>query len=675
MSSIISSLGIGSGIDVTSLVDQLVEVERSAPDNRLDSRQEKLETQISAYGQLSSSLSEFQSALSTIGSSDTFNSRAVSFPDTDILTPNSLDADAQVGDYQIEVTSIAAAQSLASPEFTDTDTPLGEGDLTIRFGSWTSYTSGGGPVGFTQNGDEAALTVSLSATDTLSDLADKINEQDSDLQASVVNTGSGYKLLLTAPSGSDTAIEIDADAALSQFAFKEGDFSMEQTQEASDAELKINGLSVTRPSNEVDDLITGLSFTINKASVGETVNFSISEENDTAQTAVEDFVDAYNTLYESMKSLTGIEIDEEDALVGSLSADGSAKSILSQIRSALTSSIPGLDDSGFSALTNLGIRTELDGTLSIDEDDFADAFENNFDDIANLFTRQASASNSAVSVGFGTYAAEAVAGTYEVVVTNEPEQGYANANAITAGFPLSTGSGSSYSFEVTVDGTTSQTITLPDNTNYADEDALATELQALINGDENISGVNASVSVSYNSTDSRFEFVSASYGEVSKVSFSSASTAMADIGITDAITGVAGEDAAGTIDGVTAFGSGNVLLPDVDSDLYGINLTVGSGSLGTSTITFSQGLAGELDTLIESILSTTGTIETRTETMTGQLESIENDREELDTRMELFEARLLAQFTAMEAVISSLQTSGDQVSTLLDTLPFTASSS
>jgi len=675
MSSIISSLGIGSGIDVTSLVDQLVEVERSSTDSRLDSKKETLETQISAYGQLSSSLSEFQSALSTLGSADTFNSRAVSFPDSDILTPNSLDADAQVGDYQIEVTAIAAAQSLASGEFESSDTAVGEGDLTIRFGSWDSYSSGSGPAGFTQNGDQAALTISLTATDTLSDLAEKINAEDTDLQASVINTGSGYKLLLTAPSGENNAIEIDADAALSQFAFKEGDYAMEQTQEAADAQLEINGLTVSRSSNEVDDLITGLSFSINKASVGETVNFSITEENDTAQTAVEDFVTAYNTLYESMKSLTSIESDEEDELVGSLNSDGSAKSIINQIRSVLTDTVPGLDSSGISALTNLGIRTEIDGTLSIDEDDFASAFENNFDDIAAIFTRQSSSSNSEISVGYGTYAAEAVAGTYDVVVTNEPAKGYANGGSVTAGFPLSTGTGSAYSFEVTVDGTKSETITLPDSTDYDDYDAMATELQSLINGDSNISGVNASVSVSYNSTDGRFEFISTSYGESSKVSFSSASTAMADIGITDAINGVAGEDAAGTIDGVTAFGSGNVLLPSVDSDLYGLNLTVGEGSLGSSTITFSQGLAAELDTLIESILSDTGTIETRTDTMSSQLESIETDREELDTRMGLFEARLLAQFTAMESIISSLQTSGDQVSSLLDTLPFTASSS
>ena len=219
---IINSLGAGSGIDVSSLVDGLVAVERAPKESRLDSRQEKLETQISAYGVLKSSLSEFQGVLAPLADADTFNARAVSFPDTDLITPTELDADAQAGTYQLEVLSVAQSQSLASAAVADPDAALGAGDITFRFGDWTSYTETDGPVGFTQNADKDALTITLDADDSLEDLAEKINDADAGLQASIIQTDGQYQLLLTAPSGAQNAIEITADAALSQFSFKGG---------------------------------------------------------------------------------------------------------------------------------------------------------------------------------------------------------------------------------------------------------------------------------------------------------------------------------------------------------------------------------------------------------------------------------------------------------------------
>ncbi|MFC6669789.1 flagellar cap protein FliD N-terminal domain-containing protein [Marinobacterium aestuariivivens] len=125
MANIISSLGIGSGIDTTSLVSQLVEAERAPVQNRLDSRQEKLEAQISAYGTLKSALSEFQGILSPLANNDTFNARSVAFPETDVITPNSLDAGAQTGTYQIEVVDVARSQSLVMGTTADQKAAIG----------------------------------------------------------------------------------------------------------------------------------------------------------------------------------------------------------------------------------------------------------------------------------------------------------------------------------------------------------------------------------------------------------------------------------------------------------------------------------------------------------------------------------------------------------------------
>ncbi|MDI3322907.1 flagellar filament capping protein FliD [Pontibacterium granulatum] len=675
-SNIISSLNAGSGIDTKSLVEGLVNAEKAPKEQLLTSRQTKLETQISAYGTLKSSLSTFQSALEPLSNSDTFNARSVAFPDSDIITPTELSANAQSGSYQIEVLEIAQSQSLASGAIADADAALGAGELTFRFGSWDSYTADD-PVGFTLNADQDALTIELDADDSLNDLVDKINAADSGLQASVIVNDGQSQLLLTTPSGKNNAVEITADAALSQFSFNETSSSLTQTQSGQDASLKVNGLEVSRESNDIDDVVQGLEFTLNKASVGETVNFTISEDKSTGEQAIRDFVEAYNLLYDTMKNLTGLTSageDDEDQTLGALSSDGSAKSMVSQLRQVLTASVAGTSDSDFSALTNLGIRTQIDGKLEIIEDDFEAAIEDNFDKIGELFAPNYAASNSAISVTPGSYVNKAISGTYDVEITTEPAKGYIYGGTFDEGiqFPLNTGSGDSYSFTISVNGTESNSITLPNDTDYTSADDLAAELQSLINGDSNLKGANIALDVAFNSTDGQFEFTSREYGSSSKVSFTAASANMANIGISDALSGVDGIDVVGTIDGKSGFGAGNVLLPEVDSDPYGLNLTVGAGSLGSSTITFGRGLAGELSLLIDNLLSGDGGISSREESLNDQIEGIEEDKEALDARMLKVEARLQSQFQAMEAILNSLQTTGSSLDGIIDRLPFTA---
>ncbi|WP_372836310.1 flagellar filament capping protein FliD, partial [Pontibacterium sp.] len=125
----------------------------------------------------------------------------------------------------------------------------------------------------------------------------------------------------------------------------------------------------------------------------------------------------------------------------------------------------------------------------------------------------------------------------------------------------------------------------------------------------------------------------------------------------------------------SAFGAGNVLLPAVGSDPYGLTLIADPGSLGSSSFSFSRGLAGEMSLLIDSLLSNSGSIKIREDSINDQLEGIELDRESLDSRMVKVEARLLSQFLAMERIISSLNATSDSLDGILDRLPFTAQKS
>ncbi|MBS97804.1 MAG: flagellar hook protein [Oceanospirillaceae bacterium] len=675
MSNIISSLGGGSGVDTTSLVSSLVAAERAPQENRLDSRQEKLEAQISAYGTLKSALSEFQGVLSPLANSDTFNARSVAFPETDIITPNSLDPGAQTGSYQIEVLDVASAQTLVMGANSDQKAALGaSGELNIQFGAWT-YT-GTDPTGFAVNDGKAALNITIEASDSLKTIADKINETDSGIQASVMKVDDQYQLMLTAPSGEDNALQITGDdPSLSGFEFNSGNFaSVTETQQASDARLKVNGLEVRRQTNEIDDVITGFNFTLNKEAEGEKLNFSVDADTAVAEQAVRDFVEAYNSLYETTKNLTGYSKDEDNNTVrGDLATDGTAKALIRQLRNMVGTQVPGVE-SGFTALTNVGIRTELDGTLSIEEDEFSAAISQNFEEVANLFAQNTSSGNNYVDVGTGTRITGTKAGNYNVEITQDPSKGFVTGNAIVGTLfdtPLDTSAGD-YSFQISVNGTKSDTITLSGTYNSADE--VRAELQSLINGDAKLKAVNSAVDVSYDSDTGTFSFTSREYGSSSKVSFSSVGADMANLGVTDALTGTVGKDVVGTINGKAGFGAGEVLLPDLESDAYGLNLSIrpGAAAEGAFQINFSRGMGGELTRLIDRFLASDGVIATREDNIDNQLDGIQDDREELDRKIAIYEERLTAQFLAMEQVVSSLNATGDSLDGILDRLPWTA---
>jgi len=671
---IVSALGGGSGIDTTKLVKDLVSLEKAPQQQRLDSKKEQLDAQISAYGTLKSSLSEFKNILAPLANNDTFNSRSVSFPETDVITPSSLAADAQTGTYQIEVESVAQAHSLASnTTYSDKDSSIGAtGNLTIRLGTWT-YDVSDNPVSFAENEKQTSLSIEVLAEDSLQDIADKINEQDSDVQASVLLVDGSYQLMMSAPSGAHNALEVSGDdPSLDVFAFNAANYAnVTETQQGKDAKVQLNGLTVYRETNNIDDVITGLEFTLNKASPGEKFTFTVSEDKNTGEQAIRDFIEAYNTFFETAKSLTGVSKDAEtnQTTRGDLATDGTAKSLIARIRSVITAAVPGVSD--FNALTNVGIRTKLDGTLEIVDKDFSAAIKDNFEQVASLFAPQTSSTSSSVDVSIGSYSSKTVPGTYSGSISTAPSKGSVIGDAAFAAFNTADTPAGDFSFSVTVDGTTSSSLTLSGD--FTTAESLRAELQSLINNDATLKEAKAFVDVIV-APGGELQLVSREYGSASKVSFDATGTDFAtQTGLSTASASTSGVDVAGTINGETAFGSGNVLLPKIDSDPYGLNLTVKEGASGAFSITYSRGLAGELTSLIDSFLSGSGIINTREENINKQLDGIVDDQENLDRKMTIYESRLTEQYLAMERIIASLQQTGDSLNGILDRLPFTAS--
>jgi flagellar hook-associated protein 2 len=520
---IISSLGAGSGIDIKNLVTQLTAVERAPREQRLDTRQETLQAQISGYGQLRSAFDTFKGSLTALSTGDLFNARSATVPNSDVITANAVEPGAQTGSYSIEVQEVAKAQTLAIGGAAQTDPKAAlnaAGSMTIRFGAWTD--ADGNPQPFAVNDDRTALTLDVASTDSLQDIATKINAADSGVQAAVIKVNDQYQLTLSADSGRNNAMEISTSGTnLAAFNFKDGAFDATETQPAQDAQLKINGLAVTRESNEIDDLIQGFSFTLNKkGTAGESLNFSITADKTAADQAIRDFVEAYNTFQKTTQELVGYTRDEDDNLVrGGLAGDSSARTMINRLREQIGGVLPGAQG-GFTALTNVGIRTERDGSLTINETDFKSAFDNNFNLLEGLFASKMSSTNSAVEVNAGTFASRAASGTYDVEITQDPTRGQIAGNALTHDFsaPLDASDpAADYSFRINVDGTNSGLIQLTGT--YATADELRADLQARINGDSSLKAAGVAVDVEYDTGTNQFNFVSREYGSISKVSF------------------------------------------------------------------------------------------------------------------------------------------------------------
>lgn len=641
---IVNLLGAGSGIDTLALVDSLVEAERSAPQQRIDTKRETVQTQISDIGLLNSALSTLKDAATAMGNSDTFNTKSAAFTDSSAFIPVSLDPEAQVGDYTFTVSQLAQSQSLSTDAtFSDPSDAVGLGTLTFNFGGWDVATPPADPTTFTEDATKTAQTITIdNSNNSLTGLADAINDADFGVQASIVNDGSGYRLVVRAESGLSNQLEItatDADGnnadanGLSRFAFSDDPssaFQMTQNQVGQDAAFTINGLAVTRSSNTIDDVIAGFEYTLaGVTAVDETVNISIEEDKASAETAVRGFVEAYNLFLETIEPLIGIKNNEETGAeeFGSLSRDTLAKTMPSQIRQLLVADVQGLD-STFTSLTNVGIRTELDGTLSIDEDDFTAAVDDNYDFFKDLFIANTESSSDQITIN--SFGDNTLTGEYAVVISQAPTKGnlvgtdiadgilaglaadVATSASLSGAAPtalltdfaansgnfsgaaetipldlLTQGAGATdYDFTITVDGLASAAnISIP-VADYADNDALATAIQTAVNNDANISGV----TVAY-STD-RFVFTSGSTGASSSVALSAVGASADQLGISG------GTATAGT-------GGAN----DYDFSIAVDGTTSGTISLTPGTYATFDDLATELQTQInaDATLSGAGT--------------------------------------------------------------------
>ncbi|WP_028491165.1 flagellar filament capping protein FliD [Thioalkalivibrio sp. ALE19] len=353
----ISSLGVGSGLDLNQIVGDLVNSQRAPREARLNEREERIEAEISAYGQISNTMDGIGSAVSSLAEFEP--EQSVSLTNDDVASVF-VTGDAPNGDFDLEVNQLARAQTVASDSglFEESSDKVGAGTFTIQVG----------------DDEEDEVTIDVGDEDSLRDLRNAINDADAGVTASIVNDGDGPRLTMTAErTGTENTISVtvDGDADLQRL---ENQTEMVQAQ---DAEAVINGMAITSPSNTLEDTIEGLS--IDLEAEGST-RVSVSEDRGELRNQLESFVEAYNSMVGEVNELTSFDVEENEASV--LTGDSTVRSARSRLSNALVdrSAVEGINNQTFA---DLGITTQRDGTLQFDTQRFDDAMEREgFDDIA-----------------------------------------------------------------------------------------------------------------------------------------------------------------------------------------------------------------------------------------------------------------------------------------------------
>ncbi len=359
-SGILSSAGIGSGLDVKSIVTALVNARKAGPQAQITKKATQTNATLTGLASLSSVLNSLQTSLSTLTQTGTFASFSATLGDSTIGTTSTL-ASAQPGSYALVVQSLATAQKRASDAYAST-AAVGAGSLTLSVGA-------------------GSVNVSIGATDTVAAIAAKINAAANNpgVTATVVNGAGGAQLLLSSSktgvaNGFSVSAGSGSSAGLSTLATK---LNTAGANEAKDARLSLDGIAITSASNSVSGAIDGV--TIHLAAPGSTT-LTVARDSSVPTKAVQGFVDAYNSYVKTVGTLSSY--DKASGQAGILLGDATLNSVQRQISSVLSGKVAG---NSIGSLASLGITRSANGTLAVDGTKLASALDGNPSAVQDLF--------------------------------------------------------------------------------------------------------------------------------------------------------------------------------------------------------------------------------------------------------------------------------------------------
>ena len=529
----------GSGLNITELVDGLVEAETAPQVDRIQKDIDNRNAAISGYAMVANELGKLQTFTDSLSGSSAFS---VNSNSSSVEVKVNNQAEAKAFNAQISISSLAQAQTLEFSGFSSKTDAINLGSIAIDFGSWSGDN-------FTINSAKTSQTVTVSsANNTLNGLAESLAAIEG-VNATVTDKGDGtFSLIVNSDTGAKNSLRLSvtedaSDTGLAAFDTTSNNAS-KQVVAAQDATINLNGVSITRESNVVTDLIDGYEFKLN-ATTSSAASVSSITDQAVAFSKISEFVNTYNSVSSTIGALTQNGVNGQEK--GVLARDITVKSIQRNLRSILTSELPGYGERG-RYLSELGVKTMRDGTISVNESDFNKAFEKEpilFDVIVNSM---ATSDNALVAASQTSTVLIPKAGSYNFVSNNDGT--------------------------ATLGGTALSASTLADGTNQ------------------------------YIST-----------------------------------TG----------------------------DTKGLRLTV-SGNVSTATVFYGQSLADKLSSFIEDMVSATGDLEKSKSRASSLISEYNEDKANLDTKVESIRERYMQQFSAMEAAVSGFNKTGEFLTGFIDSM-------
>ena len=664
-----STLGVGSTLDVNSLVTQLMTAEQK-PLTDLAKKEAKYQAQLSAYGSLKGALSTFQNSVATLASATNFSTMAASPTDTTI-TSTSAFSTAMAGNYSINVTQLAQSQKLQSNTgFATSNATLGTGTLTISFGTYK--TSGTPPAtSFELNKDRATKTITIgTGQGSLSGVRDAINAANVGISANIVNDGEalGNHLVITSTNTgitnalriavADTSDSSDTDSlGLSQLAYDSTTQNMAVPlgMEAKNALLSIDGISISKSSNTVTDAITGVTLKLLK--VG-TTSMTVARDTSAIGSSLQSFVNSYNNIKKTITDLSQYNLASKTA--STLTGDSAINSLTSQLRGVFNAALT-TAGGGLKTLSDIGITFQKDGTLALNTNKMNTILNDSTKDVSTLFAAVGKPQDSLIK--FNSSTTDTKNDIYAINVSRLASQGNVTGGATGAPAGVFTISDTNNSLNLNIDGVTAS-IKLANGT-YTNASDLAAEVQSKINGVSALSSSNISVAVT--STGGALNVTSNRYGSGSTIENISGTASSTIFGTVNYANNT-GHDVAGTIGNVAATGSGQTLIGSGNAKNLSIDITGGiTGSRGS--VNFARGYAYELKNLVGNILSSNNLIDSRVSGINTSIKGISTQRDQVSLHLAAIEARYRKQFTALDVMLSGMKQTSSYLTQQLANLP------
>jgi flagellar hook-associated protein 2 len=616
-----SSSSTTGKLDVQYIVETII-ASKQEPIKDLQAKETTLNEKKTAYQQLNTLAAGVESSLYKIKSAG-FSSYSATSSNEDLLTVSSAST-ASAGDYSITVGQLARAQSNTSTGY------LSSSDAVLAEGTTFTITQG-----------DAEKTINISGnTRTLSGLRDAINNLGLDMSASVLYTGSVYKLQISSDeTGTENQFTIDDTSGGAV-----GTSMSTATQTALDAEIYVNTAvadeyKITRSSNSINDVITGVTLNLNDASTSKTVKVSVDTDTTALRENIESFVTAFNAAVDYLN--TQFTYDSSTGTSGILSGDSTARKVQQDLLSMVTAQVEGLtgDDKKYNSLAIIGMTINESGELEIDDETLGDALTNHLAAVKRIFVDSGTTTSS--TLGYVGKGGSTVAGTYAVNVTQIAEKA-----SVTGGAEVS-GSGISQDETLTI--------------SYGGSDYLVS-LTSGMTLNQVVSAINENMkendlALTAAAVGNNLQISSEACGSAQTISVvSNVAASGGGTGIGTTILSDTGVDVAGTIGGAAATGNGQ-LLTSTAGDANGMMVLVNTTMLGDQgSVTVSFGIGEQLrQQMFEISLPYDGLIAKSISAIDTQVENIDERITSLNEKLAAEYDILIQQWTQANEALTQLQ--------------------